>query len=151
SRVPWKMLWAAPPASRGRRSARSGSSRSAARRVPIDSSRRESGECTADALVGDPAVMEVAVALDILWPEGRIRRLAQVASEHGYDQIWISDHPLGRDPFLTVLDLARRVERIKLGIATVNASARHPAVLAASTATLSQCSSGRFWLGLGSS
>ena len=101
--------------------------------------------------VGDRPTMEVAVALDILWPENRIRRLAEVAREHGYDQLWVSDHPLGRDPFLTLLDLARSVDQIKLGIATINPSARHPAVLAASAATLSQCTSGRFWLGIGSS
>ncbi|HXJ78129.1 MAG TPA: LLM class flavin-dependent oxidoreductase [Candidatus Methylomirabilis sp.] len=95
--------------------------------------------------------MEVAVALDIVWPESRLRRLARVADEHGYDQLWISDHPLGRDPFLALLDLARYVDRIRLGIATINTSARHPAILAASAATLSLYTPGRFWLGLGSS
>jgi alkanesulfonate monooxygenase SsuD/methylene tetrahydromethanopterin reductase-like flavin-dependent oxidoreductase (luciferase family) len=95
--------------------------------------------------------MEIGVALDVVWPWPRIRRLAQVAGEYGYDQLWLSDHPLGRDPFLTLLDLAGLVPGARLGVATVNPSARHPAVLAASAATVSHHTGGRFWLGLGSS
>src|SRR5262245_20265419 len=100
----------------------------------------------------ESGLMEVALALDVLWPRERLRRLARLAGEHGYDQIWVSDHPLGPDPFLTLLDLADSARHhVKLGIATINPQARHPAVLAASAATLSHCTSGRFWLGLGSS
>jgi alkanesulfonate monooxygenase SsuD/methylene tetrahydromethanopterin reductase-like flavin-dependent oxidoreductase (luciferase family) len=95
--------------------------------------------------------MEVGVALDILWPQSRLRRLAEVTDEHGYAHLWLSDHPLARDPFLSVLDLARSITRMRFGIATINASARHPAILAASAATLSRYTSGRFWLGVGSS
>jgi 5,10-methylenetetrahydromethanopterin reductase len=95
--------------------------------------------------------MQVGVVLDILWPFEQIRRLALAAEESGFDQVWLSDHPLGRDPFLTVLHLAPELPRIGLGIGTVNPSARHPAVLAASAATLNQMIGGRFSLGIGSS
>jgi alkanesulfonate monooxygenase SsuD/methylene tetrahydromethanopterin reductase-like flavin-dependent oxidoreductase (luciferase family) len=95
--------------------------------------------------------MEVGIAVDILWPQSRLRCLAKISNEYGYDQLWVSDHPLERDPFLTLLDLAQHADRIRLGIATINPSARHPAILAASAATLSRCTAGRFWLGLGSS
>ena len=95
--------------------------------------------------------MELGVVVDILWPLDRIAQLARAADEEGFDQLWLSDHPLGRDPFLTLLHLAPQLRRIRLGIGTINPSARHPAVLAASAATLDHLTGGRFWLGIGSS
>jgi alkanesulfonate monooxygenase SsuD/methylene tetrahydromethanopterin reductase-like flavin-dependent oxidoreductase (luciferase family) len=95
--------------------------------------------------------MEVGVALDIVWPWPRLHGLAQLAGEHGYDQIWVSDHPLGRDPFVSLLDLSTVIGGARLGLATINPSARHPAVLAASAATLNHLTGRGFWLGIGSS
>jgi 5,10-methylenetetrahydromethanopterin reductase len=95
--------------------------------------------------------MEVGVVLDVLWPLERIVTLARAADEEGFDQVWLSDHPLGRDPFLVLLHLAGSVRRSRLGLGTINPSARHPAVLAASAATLNHLTGGRFWLGIGSS
>src|SRR5262249_50069487 len=93
----------------------------------------------------------VGVLLDILWDWHRIERLARVSDELGYDHLWFNDQPLGRDPFLAFLRLAPTLRRVHLGIATTNASTRHPAVLAASTATLLEFTSTPFWLGLSSS
>lgn len=95
--------------------------------------------------------MEVGVVLDVLWPLERIVTLARAADEEGFDQVWLSDHPLARDPFLVLLHLAATVRRARLGLGTINPSARHPAVLAASAATLNELTGGRFWLGIGSS
>ena len=95
--------------------------------------------------------MKIGVVLDILWPLEQIRRLALAAEESGFDQVWLGDHPMGRDPFLTVLHLAPEIPRILLGIGTINPSARHPAVLAASAGFLNQLTDGRFSLGIGSS
>lgn len=50
--------------------------------------------------------MQIGIVLDILWPFEQIRRLAMAAEEAGFDQVWISDNPLGLDPFLVVLRLA---------------------------------------------
>jgi 5,10-methylenetetrahydromethanopterin reductase len=96
-------------------------------------------------------MMEIGVVLDVLWPLDRIVALARAADEEGFDQVWLSDHPLGRDPFLVLLHLAGTVRRARLGLGTINPSARHPAVLAASAATLNHLTNGRFWLGIGSS
>jgi 5,10-methylenetetrahydromethanopterin reductase len=95
--------------------------------------------------------MELGVVVDILWPIERIARIARAADEEGFDQLWLSDHPLGRDPFLTLLHLAPQLRRIRLGIGTINPSARHPAILAASAATLNHATGNRLWLGIGSS
>ena len=64
--------------------------------------------------------MQIGVVLDILWPLEQIRRVAVAAEESGFDQVWLSDHPLGLDPFLTVLHLTPELPRILLGIGTVN-------------------------------
>jgi len=95
--------------------------------------------------------VELGVVLDILWPLNQIERLARAAEESGFDQVWISDHPLGHDPFLTIAHLARALPRIRLGIGTINPSARHPAVIAASAGFLNHLVEGRFSLGIGSS
>ncbi|HXJ78135.1 MAG TPA: LLM class flavin-dependent oxidoreductase [Candidatus Methylomirabilis sp.] len=95
--------------------------------------------------------MELGVVVDILWPLERIARVARAADEEGFDQLWLSDHPLAPDPFLTLLHLAPQLQRIRLGIGTINPSARHPAIIAASAATLNDLTGGRFWLGIGSS
>jgi 5,10-methylenetetrahydromethanopterin reductase len=95
--------------------------------------------------------MEIGVVLDILWPLERIERLARAAEESGFDQVWVSDHPLGADPFLTIAHLARLLPRIRLGLGTVNPSARHPAVIAASAGFLNHLIGGRLSLGVGSS
>ena len=97
------------------------------------------------------ASMQVGVVLDILWPLERIEKLARAAAETGFDQVWVSDHPLGHDPFLTVAHLAAQLPAIKLGIGTINPSARHPGVIAASAGFLNHLIGGRFSLGIGSS
>jgi len=95
--------------------------------------------------------MRLGVVLDILWPVQQIECLARAAAESGFDQVWVSDHPLGHDPFVVLAHLARELPNIKLGLGTINPSARHPAVIAASAGTLSHLSGGRFTLGIGSS
>ena len=95
--------------------------------------------------------MQIGVVLDILWPLERIERLARAAEESGFDQVWVSDHPLGHDPFLTVAHLAASLPRVRFGIGTINPSARHPAVIAASSGFLNHLIAGRFSLGIGSS
>ena len=95
--------------------------------------------------------VEVGVVLDILWPLERIERLARAADECCFDQVWVSDHPLSHDPFLTLLHLAREAPHVRLGLGTINPSARHPAVIAASAGFLNHLTAGRLSLGIGSS
>ncbi len=55
--------------------------------------------------------MKIGVVLDILWPLEQIKRVALAAEESGFDQVWLSDHPLGRYPFLTVLHLGQEIPK----------------------------------------
>jgi 5,10-methylenetetrahydromethanopterin reductase len=95
--------------------------------------------------------LQVGVILDIEKPLESILRTAEAAARYGFDQIWINEHPVDRDPFLVLLAIANRAPGPALGIGTINASARHPAILAASSATLVGITGRRFSLGLGSS
>jgi len=56
--------------------------------------------------------------------------------------------PLSRDPFITLAAIAENTERIRLGTAVVDVRSRHPAVLAASIASLYELSGGRADLGV---
>lgn len=101
--------------------------------------------------MSSPSPIQVGVLVDIVWPRNKIIEVAAATEEYGFDHLWISDRPLGRDPFLVLHELSEFVREARLGLGTINASARHPSVLAASSAELNYATGGRFYLGLGSS
>ena len=94
--------------------------------------------------------MKIGLLTNIEWPFERNEDLARIAERFGFDQIWINEHPLDWDPFLVLQRLAGLVPGIPLGIGTINPWARHPAVIAASAATLSRATGVPFVLGIGS-
>lgn len=94
---------------------------------------------------------QFGVIADILWSYEKIMRYAKLAEKYGYDHIWISDHPLGFNPFVVLTAAAHVTKQVRLGIGVVNPYARHPGILAASIATVDNLSGGRAELGIGSS
>ncbi len=81
---------------------------------------------------------------------GRIVELACEAERLGYERCWVYDEGLvTRDPYVVMSAIAARTERIQLGTGITNPYTRHPAVTAASVATLDELSGGRAFLGLG--
>jgi 5,10-methylenetetrahydromethanopterin reductase len=95
--------------------------------------------------------MEIGVTLDPEWPAETIIRRAVLAAELGYDRIWIGEHPLSHDPFQLLLCVAQQAPGAHVGISTTNASARHPGILAASSASLVTLAECDFALGIGAS
>ncbi len=87
----------------------------------------------------------------------QMREAALAAERAGFDGIWTWDHlldpdgsPPGVPECLTVLTaLAEAVPRVALGPLVLNATSRHPGVLANMVATLQQVSGGRVLLGIG--
>ncbi|MDX3103923.1 TIGR03619 family F420-dependent LLM class oxidoreductase [Nonomuraea angiospora] len=90
-----------------------------------------------------------------------MRRVARRAEELGYHELWTFQrllypvgHPMGptyrsvHDPLITLAHLAGVTERIRLGVAVVNAYVQ-PVVLAKQLATLQTVSGGRLTAGLG--
>ncbi|MET7326656.1 TIGR03619 family F420-dependent LLM class oxidoreductase [Nonomuraea sp. NPDC005650] len=90
-----------------------------------------------------------------------MRRVARRAEELGYHELWTFQrllypvgHPMGptyrsvHDPLITLAHLAGVTERIRLGVAVINAYVQ-PVVLAKQLATLQTVSGGRLTAGLG--
>jgi probable F420-dependent oxidoreductase len=90
----------------------------------------------------------------------RIRRLAELAEELGFDSVWTTEHiivgsdladPYGRvyDPLVSLGWIAGWTQRIGLGTSIVVVPLHNPMQLAKQAATLQELSSGRFTLGVG--
>jgi probable F420-dependent oxidoreductase len=90
----------------------------------------------------------------------RIRRVAELAEELGFDSVWTTEHiivgpdavdPYGRvyDPLVTLGWIAGWTERIGLGTSIILVPLHNPIHLAKEVATLQELSGGRFTLGVG--
>src|ERR671934_1794914 len=70
------------------------------------------------------------------------------AERLGFDSVWTSE-AYGSDAFSPLCWIGARTERIKLGTGIVQISARTPAAVAMTAATVDHLSNGRLILGLG--
>jgi alkanesulfonate monooxygenase SsuD/methylene tetrahydromethanopterin reductase-like flavin-dependent oxidoreductase (luciferase family) len=95
--------------------------------------------------------LETGVILNGQWPLEKILRHSAIIETYDYDYVWLDDSPDAYDPYLVLLAINRVAPSLNLGIGTINPSLRHPAILAASAATLSEASETDFILGLGCS
>jgi alkanesulfonate monooxygenase SsuD/methylene tetrahydromethanopterin reductase-like flavin-dependent oxidoreductase (luciferase family) len=93
-------------------------------------------------------MFRVGVIVRNSWPIRASVEYAQRAEEFGFSSVWANSLPLARDPFLTLGAIAQNTKRIRLGTAVVDVRSRHPAVLAASIASLYELSGGRADLGV---
>jgi len=87
-----------------------------------------------------------------LFPDAPAAELvdALVAAEAlGVDEVWLGDEGPGRDPFGVLAAAAVRTTRLRLALGVTNPYLRHPAITAASMATVHELSGGRAVLGLG--
>jgi 5,10-methylenetetrahydromethanopterin reductase len=76
-------------------------------------------------------------------------RLARAADRAGVETFWISEDPDGWDALAMLGAIARETKSIGLGTGVINPYYRHPALIAASMATLDALSDGRAFLGFG--
>jgi F420-dependent oxidoreductase-like protein len=74
--------------------------------------------------------------------------VARLAEDLGYDSIWTAE-AYGSDVFVPLAYIGARTSKIKLGTGIAQISARTPAALAMTAATLDHLSGGRVILGLG--
>ena len=87
-----------------------------------------------------------------LFPSVGARELvdaAVAAEEGGFDEVWIADEGVMREPLVVLSAVAAKTCRIKLGIGITTPVLRHPGALGSSMATLDELSGGRAILGLG--
>ena len=87
-----------------------------------------------------------------LTPEHEVAQLsdfAATAESVGFDAVFASHHYNNRDQFMTLADIARRTEDIRLGPGIANPYETHPVTLASRMATLEELSGGRGIFGVG--
>jgi G6PDH family F420-dependent oxidoreductase len=85
-------------------------------------------------------------------------RQAQMAAEHGFDRVWVSDHyhpwttAQGHSPFVwSVLGGIAATTQLRMGTGVTCPTVRiHPAIIAQAAATAAVMAQGRFFLGIGS-
>jgi 5,10-methylenetetrahydromethanopterin reductase len=82
-------------------------------------------------------------------PPGELVDAAMAMEAADLDELWLGDEGPARDPFAVLAAVAVRTERLHLGIGVTNPYLRHPAVTAATAATIHELSGGRMTLGLG--
>jgi alkanesulfonate monooxygenase SsuD/methylene tetrahydromethanopterin reductase-like flavin-dependent oxidoreductase (luciferase family) len=83
-------------------------------------------------------------------PLNAIPELAQLAEKHGFDCAW-GGEANNKDPTVMLSAMAAVTKRLKVGSAVYHILGRTPATLALQAVGLDELSSGRFYLGIGSS
>ncbi len=91
----------------------------------------------------------VGVLLNAEYPPDELIRLGRLAEELGYSHVWYTDVRLFRECYIGLAALAAHTTRIALGPGVTDPYSRHPAVTAATMATLNELCGGRAVLGLG--
>ena len=85
------------------------------------------------------------------WPYhvALVRAMAEAADSLGYDMVGIADTPgLAMDPWVATALLAERTRRARVAVCVTNLVTRHPAVAAASIASVDLLAPGRAVLGV---
>ncbi|PYN30395.1 MAG: hypothetical protein DME01_27350 [Candidatus Rokuibacteriota bacterium] len=86
------------------------------------------------------------------WPYhvALVRAMAEAADTLGYDMVGIADTPgIAMDPWVATTLLAEGVRRARVAVCVTNLVTRHPAVAAASIASVDLLAPGRALLGVG--
>lgn len=82
-------------------------------------------------------------------PVTELVRSAQIAEEAGIDTFWVGDEGPAREAFTVLTAIGGATERIDLGVAITNPYLRHPALTAATAATVAEATGRRLHLGYG--
>ncbi len=82
-------------------------------------------------------------------PPEKLVAYSSMAEEGGFEYIWITDHYMNRNPYITLTAIALATEKTKIGPGVTNPYVINPAWTASAIATLDEISGGRAVLGLG--
>src|SRR5437660_10256585 len=86
------------------------------------------------------------------WPfdVALVRAMSEAADTLGYDMVGIADTPgIAMDPWVATTILAESVRRARVSVCVTNLVTRHPAIAAASIASIDLLAPGRAVLGIG--
>lgn len=90
-----------------------------------------------------------SLALPLDAPVDVIAERARAAEQLGYGRVWLPDERLRRSVYVALTACALKTESLGLGVGVTNPFTRHPAVTAASIASLEELRPGNVVLGLG--
>ena len=82
-------------------------------------------------------------------PLDAVTELAVAAEAAGFSDVWLPDHYFLRDVYAAQALIAARTTRLRLATGIAAIQLRHPALIASSAATISECSGGRAVIGIG--
>jgi 5,10-methylenetetrahydromethanopterin reductase len=91
----------------------------------------------------------LGLLLNAEYPAADLVRLGELAEELGYANFFYVDVRFLRECYIGLASVAARTRRMMLGTGVTDPYSRHPAITAASMATLDELSAGRAMLGLG--
>lgn len=87
--------------------------------------------------------MKIQVILEPGTPAADVLELGLLAEQNGIDTVWTSNFPATRDPFLSLVPLAGRSQRIRLGVLPISPHEKHPVKIADTVYTLNELAPGR--------
>lgn len=87
--------------------------------------------------------MNIDLCLDARLPPEELARLGLLAERHGLGTIWLASYLAGRDPWASLVPLARASRSILMGPVAVNPYDTHPVRIATALLTLNQYAGGR--------
>ncbi len=93
--------------------------------------------------------LPLGVLLNAEYPAQELIRLGVLAEQLGYASFWYTDVRMLRECYVGLASVAVHTKRIRLATGVTDPYSRHPAITAASIATLDELSDGRAMLGLG--
>jgi 5,10-methylenetetrahydromethanopterin reductase len=93
--------------------------------------------------------MKFSLRLNNDLPTDHFVRIAALAEESGFDQIWVSNDLFWRSAPVLVAAASRATSSIALGVGVFNPVSMHASEIAMAAASLQEASDGRFRLGIG--
>ncbi len=93
--------------------------------------------------------MQIDIILEPGTPADEILRLGRLAEAAGIQTVWASNFPARRDPFLTMVPLARESQALRLGIMPVSPFEKQPVKIADTLLTFNEMCGGRASLLMG--
>src|SRR5579864_6087247 len=96
-----------------------------------------------------PMTLRFSVRFNNDVPPQRFARLAALAEESGFDQIWVSNDLFWHSATVLVASAAHATSRIALGVGVFNPVSMHAAEVAMVATSMADLTGGRFRLGVG--
>lgn len=93
--------------------------------------------------------MDIHIILEPDLTPAQVVELGLLAERYGIRGLWVQNYAAGRDPFMTLVPLAREAKNIRVGVVVVSPYEMHPLKLATALLSLNEFAPGRAGLVVG--